>query len=148
VEDEEAGTGQSTAVRSQRGNAGASLRPGALGSVWVAVQVVTVGAVLVLFTTGILYGAQRLWLEPQMNAAHGKLDTAAEAQLRSALDVNATVVENARQAVLFTPSAWVSTPSEWCGTIYLIYIDGGWFLTEIFDEEHTKTPWLTLSTRD
>jgi len=40
-----------------------------------------------------------------MNAAHGKLDTAAEAQLRSALDVNATVVENARQAVLFTPSA-------------------------------------------
>jgi hypothetical protein len=105
VEDEEAGTGQSTAVRSQRGNAGASLRPGALGSVWVAVQVVTVGAVLVLFTTGILYGAQRLWLEPQMNAAHGKLDTAAEAQLRSALDVNATVVENARQAVLFTPSA-------------------------------------------
>lgn len=104
-EDEEAGIARPGSTLAWRGPANTSTRLTPFRLARAAIQVVAVGAVLVLFTTGMLYGAQRYWLEPRTETSLGHASSAADAQLRAALDVNATVVAEARQAVLFTPSA-------------------------------------------
>jgi hypothetical protein len=78
---------------------------GAFRTVQAALQVIAVGAILVVVTTGVLYGAQRYWLEPHLETHSGKPRSEAEIQFRAAMDVNASVVADAEQAVLFTPSA-------------------------------------------